>query len=113
MTNQYITIKTWTPVYKNPLLLYKGERVKVGREDDEWKGWIWCITKNNSGWVPKQIIKFITETEGEILENYSAEELEVDLNEKISAIKETNGWILGRHERTGKEGWLPKEILGK
>ena len=111
MKNQYVTITTWTPVYKNPIILNKGDFVKIGEEDDEWKGWQWCITSNNSGWVPKQIIKLLTETEGEILENYSAEELEVDINETISAIKETNGWILGRLDRTGKEGWLPKEIL--
>lgn len=111
MLTQYITIKSWTPVYKNPVLLSRGERVKTGREDDEWKGWIWCITKDNSGWVPKQIIKFISDTEGEILENYTAVELETGINEKITAIKEINGWIFGRHEITGKEGWLPKEIL--
>jgi hypothetical protein len=111
MLTRYITVKEWIPVYKNPITLIKGDLVKIGREDDQWKGWIWCQTKDNSGWVPKQIIKFTGEDNGEVTEDYVAREIDVDAGEEILEIKELNGWIWGRHEKTNKEGWLPKEIL--
>jgi len=108
---KYITIKEWIPKYENPIVLKKGDKVRLGREDDEWKGWIWCISKDNSGWVPKQIIKQIDNSRGEILEDYEAIELNASVNEIISELKDLNGWIWGLNENTNLIGWLPKEIL--
>ncbi len=111
MQTRYVTTMKWSPVYKNPLTLKTGERVRTGREDDQWKGWIWCSAKNNSGWVPGQIIKFINETEGEITEDYDARELDVDAGEEILGTRELNGWVWGNKKNTDNFGWLPKEIL--
>lgn len=72
---QYITVKKWIPHYTKPIKLKKGEEVTIGKEDDQWKGWIWCVSPDNAGWVPAKIIKSIEDSKGEILDDYEATEL--------------------------------------
>ena len=43
--------------YRNPIELAAGDRVIVGREDDEFPGWKWCKASNGrEGWVPLELL---------------------------------------------------------
>ena len=110
----FIVRKEHKSNYPNPLILHKGDKVLLGKEysnNPNWKNWVWCqkIGSENTGWVPKQIIQITNDT-GIVLEDYSANELNVQKNEKVTALRELNGWIwcLNSH---GKKGWVPKENL--
>jgi len=131
----YIVTKSRVSQYPKPIVLEKGDRVTVGKEDDSnpaWKGWIWCISTGSTslttgplstgalaslgtiareGWVPKQYITLTGENEGIALEDYDATEMNVEMGDIILAEKEVNGWAWGKNERTGQKGWVPLENL--
>ncbi|MBF7688449.1 SH3 domain-containing protein [Acinetobacter rathckeae] len=106
-------IKKYESQYKNPIIVTRGTKVDIGLQDEQWKGWFFCKTQNNSGWIPKQIIDFQSNTEGYINKNYSAKELDADTNDIIEKIEELNGWIWGINKSTKEEGWIPLEVLQK
>lgn len=106
-------IKSYKTIFTNPIILSKGDEVKLGKEEtkEEWLGWIWCETKNKSGWIPKQIIQTEDYKNGVITEYYSAKELDVNEGDIVFLIREQNGWLWVKHSRTNEEGWIPKENI--
>lgn len=111
----FVVQKEWKTKYPNPLQLKKGEYVTITQEEtghENWKNWVFCKTKINSGWVPLQVINRISTDQGIINEDYSAIELNVNTGEKVEGKKELNGWVWVRNT-IGKEGWLPLEVLQK
>lgn len=48
---------------------------------------------------------------GFALEDYTAKELNVEQNEHVIGLRETNGWIWCIRTLDSDEGWLPKENL--
>ncbi|MDZ4713283.1 MAG: SH3 domain-containing protein [bacterium] len=109
-SDKRIVIRSYQTQYKNPLTLVAGDIVKLGKEEskDEWKGWIWAETSDNSGWIPLQIIKPSGNDTATITESYTAKELDVTEGIVVSVIKELNGWLWLRND-AGDEGWIPKE----
>jgi hypothetical protein len=101
--------------YPNPIELKKNEIVIAGEEyseNENWANWIECTNKKNiSGWVPKQILK--TEKNSAIvLEDYSANELNIKTDEEVKVIKILNGWAWSKN--SNKElGWIPLENIKK
>jgi hypothetical protein len=65
---------------------------------------------SNEGWVPKQVIKSINDI-GEIIEDYSAKELNIDKGTVVECIKELNGWLWLKNLKTDEIGWVPLENL--
>ncbi|MCP1662515.1 MAG: hypothetical protein D5R99_04070 [Methanocalculus sp. MSAO_Arc1] len=65
---------------------------------------------SHQGWVPKQIIHFSNQF-GEILEDYSAKELDIDEGTIVEGIKELNGWLLVKIQSTNEIGWVPMENM--
>ncbi|MDQ3022423.1 MAG: SH3 domain-containing protein [Bacteroidota bacterium] len=104
-------IKSYSTKYNNPLVLKKGDMVKLGVEEKEekWRGWIWATLGNISGWIPKQIVGTIDENNGIISEDFSAKELNVTDGEFVIPVVELNGWLWVRSSWTCEEGWIPKE----
>ena len=120
---EYIAVKAFRTEFYNPIVLQKGERVIIGEESTEtWPNWVFCTKADGSladdgkedgsrqGWVPKQIIHFSTQY-GEILENYSAQELDIDEGTVVEGIRELNGWLWVRNTSTNEIGWVPMENL--
>lgn len=103
-------IKSYTTKYNEPIVLIKGDIVKLGKEEkqEKWLGWIWAVSDNNSGWIPKQIVRSEDGITGIITENYTAKELNANEGDVLYYIKELNGWFWVNTE-FGKEGWIPKE----
>lgn len=89
------------------------QKVIIGKEsNDTCPNWIFCtkIDGSNEGWVPKQIIKK-TGSYGEITEDYTAKELDIDEETIVEGIKELNGWLWLKIKSTNEEGWVPMENL--
>jgi len=113
--SEYIVVKKYRTEFDNPISLIKGEKVILGEESGTiWTNWILCtkIDGSNKGWVPKQIINILNEY-GEIIEDYSAKELDVDIGTFVIEIKELNGWLWVKNKNTNEIGWLPMENLKK
>lgn len=118
-----ITIKMLTVInshrsdYPSPLTLKKGEMVvldKVYEGAEDWPNWIFCkkLDGSNEGWVPEQLIER-RENHGLVLEDYSANELNVDVGETLEAIKEMNGWVWCKKVKCDEMGWVPLKNVRK
>lgn len=109
MSSQYIVIEDYTTQYNIPVLLFKGEEVKVGErflEDTDWPGWIWCETgRGEKGWVLEKVLK-IEDDKGVVVEDYSSRELSVKAGQKLEALTNEGGWIWCKTE-FGEIGWVP------
>ena len=58
--------------------------------------------------MPTQILKFSADNKSaEILEDYTAKELDVEEGEEVNVIQHLNGWVYAKHSTTGQEGWIP------
>lgn len=111
--NVYIVTKQHTSNYPNPIRLFKGQKVILGKKYEgniDWNNWIYCYPKDKylEGWVPTQIIHIQGE-QGLILEDYIAKELEINVGENLLKLKELNGWIWVKRITNSEEGWVPKE----
>lgn len=118
----YLVTQDWTIMYTDPIILEKGQKVIIDNSkienDPEWKNWVWCISENNSGWGPVQILSNgdnvdSLKTEAIVLENYSAKELNVTKGEKVKGNKIVNGWLWCAKIDNEDFGWLPMKNLSK
>ena len=87
----------------------------IGEKSDEneaWNDWFLCRTKDQvEGWVPVQIIGRLNGAEGEALEDYSAQEMDVEPGNVLNGTRELNGWIWCENLSSKEEGWVPAENL--
>lgn len=117
--NTYKVIKERKAVYENPITLVAGQEVMVDgskiNSDPDRTGWLWCVSADNSGWVPQQILTIVAQTTERLLkasvnEDYSAQELTVVLNDEVIGSKILDGWLWG-HKNEEEWGWVPLENL--
>ena len=95
-----------TSNFPNPISFKIGDELVTGIHDDEFVGWVKVTTKNgNQGWAPEQYID-MSSVPAVAIENYSANELNVDLGEILEFIHELNEWVWVKN-KTGKFGWVP------
>lgn len=94
INNKVIAVKEHISNYPIPITLTRGVKVKIAREDTLYAGWLFCTNSDTgiSGWCPKQIIKQTDAYTGISLENYSANELNVDVQQQLLLIRELNDW---------------------
>jgi uncharacterized protein YgiM (DUF1202 family) len=98
--------------YANPITIIKGERLNVGRADDQFPGWRWCTARDGrEGWVPTELLSH-EGTESTILQDYSARELEVHTGEVVVVEDDRHGWLLVRNVN-GEKGWIPANRVHK
>ncbi|MFL7838066.1 MAG: SH3 domain-containing protein [Candidatus Promineifilaceae bacterium] len=99
-------IEEHAPVHEQVLKARAGERLHLEREDDEWPGWIWCVTESGTGsWVPEPYLA-IDSQEGVLLQDYEATELTVQPGDLLTLHYEVNGWWWTADSQ-GNEGWVP------
>lgn len=96
--------------YHNPIQVKAGERVEVGREDDEYPGWLWCRAANGrEGWMPVELLSRHGSV-AVVLLDYSAKELAVRPGDEVTVEEVRRGWALVRNVQ-GEVGWIPKSHI--
>lgn len=114
MKKQYIVIEDHVSEFPNPIHFSAGDSLIVGEEyvsDEDWDNWLFCSFNDLSGWVPKQLIEFITPDSGIAKDNYTASELNVKKEDSIIGFKKMNGWVWCENTKTKEQGWIPESHL--
>ncbi|EUJ28860.1 SH3 domain-containing protein [Listeria floridensis FSL S10-1187] len=113
MNKSYIVTKAHHPSIKHPLFLNMNEGIWILQEDNAYPGWVLVKAKSSGteGYAPKQIIAYgENENSGTVTEDYSARELDVNVNDKLESNRELNGWAWCVTEEK-RAGWVPLENL--
>ena len=96
--------------YPDPLLLRAGDEVAIGVKKSEWPGWIWVTDgRGKSGWVPEAYLN-ARGSDGTVLRDYDATELDVEKGEELVLYEEVAGWYWCTN-KAGRSGWVPVENL--
>jgi uncharacterized protein YgiM (DUF1202 family) len=123
-----LVIAPHTPKFTEFIKVKAGEIIAVGKEDDEYPGWLWCTdSRGISNWVPKEFLKmeemskpsssFQRKLESRILSaaflvDYDATELTVQVGETVTVYSEQSGWLWCLTP-SGNWGWIPKECVAR
>lgn len=109
-----LIIAPHTAKYADVIKAKAGDIVSVGNEDDEFPGWVWCTdTHRVSSWVPKEFLRFDrVEGRAELLSDYDATELTVNVGETVIVYAEQSGWLWCQTV-AGQWGWVPKECVAR
>jgi hypothetical protein len=94
------------------MIAKRGDRVSVGREDPEMKGWYWCRDlKGMEAWIPETHID-INEEYAVFNQPYNSIEHTVEPGETVQYLGESLGWIECLNKEW-KYGWIPSPKLEK
>ena len=103
--------RDYQPQYPNPIHVRAGERIHLGRRDEEFPDWRWCRSAAGlEGWVPIAIIMSLSAEEGEVIEDYNALELAVRAGEQVVVERRLGGWAFVRNA-SRMHGWVPEDHL--
>ena len=94
----------WTASYDPALAVRAGETLEVGRRDDEWPGWAWCVARGLGGWLPLEIVG-----DGHALGDFDTREMTVAEGDLVEPGEGRAGWTWCR--AGGREGWVPDRCL--
>lgn len=107
---QYRAVKPWQPHYPDPIHGRAGDRLPLGRRDDEYPGWVWATDAGGrAGWVPEAWLRVEGEI-GVLLLDYTAAELPLSPGVVVSGDLVESGWLWAV-DTSGREGWVPMECL--
>lgn len=115
MNVKYLVITQHRSEYPEPITLGKGDLVEIGEEyegEEGWENWHFCTLAGQAGgWVPGQIIERTDGNTGRVLEDYCAKELDVDVGETLTGLRELNGWVWCCKPAGTQTGWVPASNL--
>lgn len=101
-----VVVEAHNSMFLNPLILSKGDIVNVGKEDEEFPGWVWCTTSvNNSGWIPLTLLE-IKNNSAVLKKDYNATELNVVIDQTLKVFYEDANWAWCETGE-GLLGWVP------
>ncbi len=110
----YMVSKPRKSDYPHPIAVRKGEAVAILREsvqEDGWTGWTFCGTASGEGWIPRELIA-VHDGTGILLDDYCAEEFDLETGDMLMPEKEINGWIwCAKAGRPDKMAWAPLDHL--
>ncbi len=102
----YKVIELYKASFPDALLAMRGDRVSVGREDPEMKGWFWCKDLNGmEAWVPETHINISGEY-AVFNQPYNSIEHTVEPGEIVQYLGEFLGWTECLNKEW-KYGWIP------
>ena len=127
-----LIIAPHTATYSEVIKAKAGDLLSVGNEDDQFPGWLLCTDSNGiSSWVPKEFLKITgsplqavghegsnqitpsgVEGRAELLSDYDATELTVNVGETVIVYAEQSGWLWCQTV-AGQWGWVPKECVAR
>ena len=108
-----LVIRAYHAQYAEPISVARGEAVRVEREDDEYRGWWWCIAANGrAGWVPAGLLEPTPEpgATARLRAAYTSQELSVEGGTLVRVLEARARWILAQ-TADGRTGWLPASHL--
>lgn len=106
----YRAVKPWQIHYPNPIRGVTGDRLVLGRRDDEYPGWIWGTSADGrAGWVPESWLRVDGEN-GVLLRDYTAAELALEPGDTVNGHVVESGWLWAT-AAGGRTGWVPLECL--
>lgn len=108
---EYVAITPHRSNYPDPIRLEAGDRVALGRIDDQYPGWVWVTSPSgNEGWAPESLIQIDRPGSGLVTDAYTARELDTRTGDRLSCTSELNGWLWVQNEN-GETGWVPRETV--
>lgn len=98
--------------YPNPLDFKENDILEIGREDDEYPGWIWVKSSSGiEGWAPLDYIEIFEDSvQGRATCDYCARELELRIGEQIQIEFTLNGWHYATNTKS-ESGWVPQDCV--
>ena len=107
-----VVIKRHKSDFPNPLVLKKGDIIKLSDKKTNFIGWVWCTSSDrNSGWIPENYIEK-TENGCRLTVDYNASEMDVEVGEKLIILSEESQWVWCQNGKN-QEGWVPLENVTK
>ena len=108
-----LVIEAWQPAYRQPLVLYAGDRVTVGKHDTEWTSYRWCTNEaGTGGWVPHDYLVMDEDGTATSTVGYSTAELTVEVDAVVTGFQTAGDWTWCVAD-DGAEGWVPNRALGR
>ena len=104
-----VATQDYVAQYPDPITVSEGDRVRVDREDDEFRSWWWCVAEDGrAGWVPGDLLEPAPApgSTARLRTDYTARELSVRRGTPLAALEERAGWLFVRAPN-GATGWLP------
>lgn len=106
----YRAVKPWPVHYPDPIRGAAGDRLTLGRRDDEFPGWVWATAAaGRAGWVPESWLR-VEGAIGILLRDYTAAELPLEPGDIVSGDLILNGWLWAT-DAAGHQGWVPLACL--
>lgn len=110
----YEATSDYEVIDRNPLSIKAGDKVKVGRRDEGWDGWVWVTSGDGSAsYIPEELLVPEEASQGsEVSVNaeFTSKDLSVIKGEVVECLKEVKGWLWCRNG-AGVEGWLPAYLM--
>lgn len=100
--------------YPNPIEFRQGDRLTLGKCDDEYPGWVWTTTADgNEGWAPLALMDITVDgNQAEATQAYTALELNTEVGDIVEIQRQLNDWAwVVRAD--GEAGWVPFATLKK
>jgi hypothetical protein len=96
--------------FEDPIAVRAGDRVTVGRRDQQFPAWRWVTTGDGrSGWMAERYLELRGDDDGVALRDYDATELSVEAGDELAVLDEEGGWLWCESAR-GERGWVPAEV---
>jgi hypothetical protein len=110
MTYDAIVTSAYRTQYPDPIRLKAGDKVTVGKHDEEYPGWVWTtVASGRSAWAPEELLD-VSGTEAVARVDYESTELNTTPGETVRVVFEMLAWAWVRNA-SGAEGWVPIKTL--
>lgn len=107
---RYRATKGWAVAYPDPIRGVAGDRLTLGRRDDEYPGWVWATAADGrAGWVPESWLRVAGDS-GVLLRDYTAAELALEPGDVVTGDLMEGGWLWAIAV-DGRRGWAPLDYL--
>jgi SH3-like domain-containing protein len=111
MASEFIVSADYEVIDRAPLALEKGDRVRLGRTDPAWPGWVWVTAIDGRGsYVPEDHLKDAGDQTATVTADFHARDLSATKGDVVQSLREVRGWHWCR-KSDGQEGWLPAYLL--
>ena len=108
----HIATQQHIAIYRDPIIVGKGEQLLLSGKTDTWQGhnWLWAKSAGErEGWVPDNLP---VTSNGQTIAayDYSAIELDVCADDRIEILEQSHGWAWCLNQ-SNNEGWVPLNVL--